>query len=71
MDTINDIKLKYSCAAYPPFGLKLNTEYLISKQKDGFHITDGNYDKALDLNFIKMCFNVEGSTWDSVSDLLK
>ena len=71
MNTIKDIRLIYSSPAYPPYGLRLGVEYLISKQKDGLHITDGNYDKVMDLGFIKMCFLPKDKTWSAVEKLLE
>ncbi len=70
MDTLKNVRLVYSCPAYPPYGLRLNVEYLISKQKDGLHITDGNFEKVMDLEFIKMCFTPVDKTWIDVEKLL-
>jgi hypothetical protein len=50
-------KVKYSCIAVPPEGIKLNTVYEVGKDEKGYFYTDGNTKTYEDEKIINMLFS--------------
>ena len=50
-------KVKYSCPAVPPDGIKLNAVYETGKDEKGYFYTDGKAKIYDDEKYIKMLFS--------------
>ena len=78
MVNFNEVKLIYSCPAFPPENVHMDKTYTIGKDNKGFFFTDGiyvEYVKENDLWYIKMLFSPRDKkiSWDNVdfSDKVK
>ena len=64
-----EIKLRYTCAAYPPIGVSIDVQYLFGKDAKGFYYKTSEEKFYADLWFIKMLFTPVGKTWNDVEKL--
>jgi len=76
MVKFNEVKLFYTCPAFPPDGIDMSKIYTIEKDNNGFYFTDGNYIKYVkddELWYIKMLFTPQNVSWEVVdfSDEIK
>lgn len=65
----NEIKLSYTCFAYPPENIHMDRVYSIGKDSKGFYFTDGDYVQHVkddELWFIKMLFTPNDVDWSEV-----
>lgn len=60
----NEVKLSYSCPAFPPDGVDMSKAYNIIKKDDKFYFTDGVTEFEGDLEYIKMLFTPNGNKID-------
>jgi len=67
MVKFNEVKLSYTCAAFPPDGVSMEKAYSIIKKGDKFYFTDGVTEFEGNENCIKMLFTPIGNIkWDDV-----
>ena len=71
MVKFNEVKLVYTCPAFPPENVHMDKTYTIGKDNNGFFFTDGiyiEYVKENDLWYIKMLFSPQDKkiSWDDV-----
>jgi len=64
----NEVKLTYTCPAFPPEGIFMNRSYRIVKKDNILFVTDGNKDTLMEELLIKMLFSPQEKdiTWINV-----
>jgi len=63
----NEIKLSYTCSAYPPEGIYMDKLYRIIKKEDKFYFTDGVVEFEGNEQYIKMLFSPNSEVkWEDV-----
>lgn len=68
---LEDVNFKYTCAAYPPDWISMNSTYKVLKDDNGIGFTNGVGIIYAELWFIKMLFTPTNSTWEKVEGFLK
>jgi len=64
----NEVKLSYTCAAFPPDGVKMDKVYFITKKQDKLYFTDGFSEFEGEEDYIKMLFSPSGNMqWKDVN----
>jgi len=68
---LSDVKLRYTCASYPPEYIDVGLKYGFGSDYKGVYFTDGKISYYKDLSFIKMLFTPIGVTWEQIENKLK
>jgi hypothetical protein len=71
LQTFKDVKLKYTCAAFPPDYINMKTSYSFGKDDKGYYFTDGVKNHYAEFDLIKMFFTPVNKTWQEIELIIK
>lgn len=62
---MKDVKIRYTCPAFPPENINIGLIYLFGNDKTGYYYKESVVSKPIyaDLDFIKMLFTPVDSDW--------
>jgi hypothetical protein len=66
MVKFNEVKLSYTCFAFPPDGVHIDKVYNIIKKENRLYFTDGIVEIEGEEKYIKMLFTPNGVEWKDV-----
>lgn len=67
---LEEVKLLYTSPAYPISDIKLNTSYLLGKDKGKYYIYNDSYKQEIALELVKSIFTPKDYQWKEISHLL-